>query len=103
MDFQKMSKPWNIAYLRVLQAHNQCSKFQKFGLNEKNVIENQKYKQAVGPRFFYWFLTYHANFYVSQLLKKLSVCAEIFRMILSYVYISSGKVSSKSEMGHVQP
>ena len=36
-------------------------------------------------------------------MNKLSVCAAIFRIILSHMYLSSGKVSSESEMGHVPP
>ena len=36
-------------------------------------------------------------------MNRLLVCAEILRIILSHIYLSSGKVSSKSEMGHVQP
>ena len=31
----------------------------------------------------------------------LLVCAEIFRVILSHIHLSSGKVSSEAEMGHV--
>ena len=31
----------------------------------------------------------------------LSVCVEIFRIILSHIHLSSEKVSSKSEIGHV--
>ena len=34
-------------------------------------------------------------------LSGLSVCAEIFRIILSHIYLSPGKVLSESEMGHV--
>ena len=36
-------------------------------------------------------------------MNRLSVCAETFRTILSHIYLSLGKVLSKSEMGHVQP
>ena len=34
-------------------------------------------------------------------MNELLVCAEIFRIILSPIYLSSGKGSSESEMGHV--
>ena len=42
MDFQKISKSRNLAYLRVLQAPKKCDKFQNFGLSTKKVIETQK-------------------------------------------------------------
>ena len=50
MDFQKISKPWNLLYLRVLRAQKQCSKFEKFGLSTKNVVETQKCTKAAWPR-----------------------------------------------------
>ena len=62
MDFQKISKSWNLAELIVLQAQKQCSKFQNFGLNEKKVIETESCTQAAWPPLFCQFLTYHANF-----------------------------------------
>ena len=49
MDFQKIPKSWNLLYLRVLRAQKQWSKFQKFGLSTKNVIETQKCIQAAWP------------------------------------------------------
>ena len=50
MDFQKISKPWNLLYLRVLRAQKQCSKFEKFGLSTKNVVETQKCTKAAWRR-----------------------------------------------------
>ena len=32
---------------------------------------------------------------------RLLVCAEIFRIVLSHIYLSSGKVSSEAEIGYV--
>ena len=101
MDLQKISKSLNLAFLRVLLSQKQCSKFQNFGVSTKKFIETQKCIQAAWPPLFCQFLTYHANFEVPQLLTELSVCAEIFRIILSHMYLSSGKVSSDSEIGHV--
>ena len=101
MDLHKISKSWNLAYLRVLQAQKQCSKFQNFGVSTKKVTETQKCIQAAWPPLFSQFLSYHADFEVPQLFNELSVCAEIFRIILSHIYFSSGKVSSESEIGHV--
>ena len=49
MDFQKISKCWNLLYLRVLRAQKQCSKFGKFGLSTKKVIGTQKCTQAAWP------------------------------------------------------
>ena len=49
MDFQKMSKSWNLAYLILHQAQKQCSKFQNFGLSTKKAIETQKCTQAAWP------------------------------------------------------
>ena len=46
-NMPKISKPWNLAYLKVLQAQKQCSKFQNFVLSTKNKItETQKCTQA---------------------------------------------------------
>ena len=36
-------------------------------------------------------------------MNKSSVCAEILRIILSHIYLSSGKFSSRTELGHVHP
>ena len=49
MDFQKVSKSWNLAYLRVLWAQKQCSKFQNFRSSIKKVIETQKCILPVWP------------------------------------------------------
>ena len=89
--FKKISKSWNLTYLRVLKVQKQCSKFQNIKLIKKKVIDTQKCTQVAWPPLFYWFLTYNANFEVSWLLNRLSVCAEIFRIILTYIRLSSGK------------
>ena len=99
MNFQKISK----SYLRVLRTQQQCSKFQNFRLSTKKVIETQKCTQAARLLVLYQYLTYYDNFEVPLLLNKFSVCAEIFRVILSHIYLSSGEVSSRSELVHVQP
>lgn len=59
------------------------------------------YPSCLNP-LFCPFLTCDANSEVPQLLKALSVCAEIFMIISSHIYFSPGKVSLKSEMGHGQ-
>ena len=51
MHFQKVSKPWNLAYLRIFWAWKQCRKFQNFGLGTKKDIETQKYTQAAWSPF----------------------------------------------------
>ena len=65
MDFQKISKFWNLARLSVLQAQKLCNKFQDFELSTKRVIETQKGNQAASAFLFCWFLACHANFDVS--------------------------------------
>ena len=65
MDFKKICKSWNLAYLIVVQAQKHCSKFQNFGLSAKKVIETQSCTQAAWPPLFCQFLTYRANFEVS--------------------------------------
>ena len=64
MNFQKILKSWNLAYLKVLWAQKQCSKFQNFRLSTKKVIETQKSTQAARPLLFYQLLTDHDNFEV---------------------------------------
>ena len=65
MDFQKISKFWNLARLSVLQAQKLCNKFQDSELSTKRVIETQKCNQAVSAFLFCRFLACHANFDVS--------------------------------------
>ena len=65
MDFQKISKFWNLARLSVLQAQKLCNKFQDSELSTKRVIETQKCNQAVSGFLFCRFLACHANFDVS--------------------------------------
>ena len=64
MDFQKISKFWNLARVSVLQAQKLCNKFQDFELSTKRVIETQKCNQAASA-LFCRFLACHANFDVS--------------------------------------
>ena len=52
MDFRKISISWYLAYLRVLMAQKQCSKFQNFGLSIEGVIETQKCTQTAWPAQF---------------------------------------------------
>ena len=82
--FKKISKSWNLAFLRVFWVQKQCSKFQNFELSTKKVFETQKCTQATWPPFFCQFLTHHALFWGVITFEWLSVCAEIFRIILSF-------------------
>ena len=98
MDLQNISKSWILAYLRVLQAQKQYSKFQNFGVSTGKVIETQKCTQAARrPLLFCQFLTYNTNFELSTFGRAISLCR---RILSHHIHLSSGKVSSKSEVGH---
>ena len=102
MDFQEISRSWILAYLRVFRLRKQSSKFQSFGLSAKKVFETQKCTQADWHPpplpLFCWQLWGVITF---ETFEQFIVCPEIFRIILSDIYLSSRKVSSESEMGHV--
>ena len=101
MDLQKISKSWNLAYLWVLRAQKQCSKFQNFGVSTKKLLRFKNEPKLPDPPLFCWFLTYNANFDWGVITFEwvVSLCRNF--QDISHIYLSSGKVSSKSEMGHV--
>ena len=51
--FSKISKSWNLAYLRILLTQKQCSKFQNSRLSRKKVTETQKCTRAAWPPHFF--------------------------------------------------
>ena len=100
MDLQKISKSWNLAYLWVLWAQKQCSKFQNFGVSIKKIIEIQKWTQAAWPPLVLLIFNLQCQLWgVITFEWVVSLCRNF--QDISHIYLSSGKVSSKSEMGHV--
>ena len=101
MDLQKISKSGSLAYLRVLQAQKQCNKFQNFDVSTKKVIVTQKCNHDSCLPLVLSIFNLPCQLWRVIIFEFLSVCAEIFNIIWSHIYLSSGKVSSESEMGHV--
>ena len=93
----KISKSCNLAYLSILEAQKQFSKFQNFGLGEIKVIETQKCTQALAwPPLFCWLFSLPCQLWGVIIFEQLiSLC------FLSPIYLSSGKVSSESDIGYV--
>ena len=98
MDFLKISKSWNLAYLRVLLAQKEYNKFQNFGLSIKKV-ETQKCTQAAWPPFALLTCNIPCQLWdVITYERLISFCWNFQDDLFPYIYLSSGKVSSKSEM-----
>ena len=87
LDFQKISKSWNLAYLRIFWAQKQCSKLQNFGLRTKKLLRLKNAPKLPDPlSFVNFYLTKPTlrchNFWTGYL-----VCGKIFRIILYIPFI----------------
>ena len=93
MDFQKTSKPY-FAYLRVLGAQKQCSKFQNCGLSTKKVTKTQKCTQvAWPPRFLLIFNILWQLWGVITFERIISLCWNFQDNLISYTpFISKSSI-----------
>ena len=97
MDFRKISELY-LAHFRVLWAQKQCCKFQDCGLSTRSYWDSKLHARCLTPLTFCRFL------YILWQLQGVIILEQIISLCWNFQdnpILSSGKVSSESEMGHV--